>query len=172
MDDKIIKQKGEGEVISFYDDQDVIIKSLEGDEKIENIKKDLILKYKHIDPFEEEIWEQYHNITPPPKFKIGDKVICSGIQDDLNINDQVGMISWRGYTGTRYIYTINFEKKFSTQFDYDNSWNVEENKIRIYNIKEEEIRMKKRKEASLRNIDKDPFQEEIWEGVKKFKKFI
>lgn len=146
--------------------------------KLEKEKK--FLKYRDIDPFGEEIWEQYNWLDQidskyeeySPKFKIGDRVICSGIEDGLNIDDCVGTISWVCSYNESFIYTVNFEKSFSTQLDEENSWNVDEKKLRIYDAKEEEIRMKKRRDASLRNIDKDPFQEEIWEGIKKFKDFI
>ena len=130
------------------------------------------LKYKNIDPFEEEIWEQYEFVQNKPKFKVGDRVICEGIQDGLNIDGYTGIISWVGQFKHENLYTVNFDEEFSNRLDEENSWNVTEKQIRIYDDKEEEIRTKRRKESSLKNIDKDPFQEEIWEGIKKYKKFI
>ena len=68
-------------------------------------------------------------------FKVGDRVICSGIQDDLNIDGKIGIIYIVG--GNEAIFQIKFDEKFSDRLHGVDKrcWNVNIERIQHYNDK-------------------------------------
>ena len=124
----------------------------EYEEKLKR-RKESSLRNIDKDPFQEEIWES-NNFS---NFRVGDRVICDGIQDGIDVTGCIGnIVSVHDCTCL-----VELDKKLINGYK---TWYVDRKKLEKYDKKEYEEKLKRRKEASLRNIDKDPFQEEIWES--------
>lgn len=101
------------------------------------------------------------------KFKIGDKVYFNGKfpvigADPYDVGEVTGFI--KIYNGDVF-YTVRFYNRRMT------SINMSEHLLEIYDPIKEKERKDKQKLAKQLHKDDDPFGEEIWEGIKKFKDF-
>jgi len=102
------------------------------------------------------------------KFKIGDRIIGNGIQNELDITGHKGVIISLVHFYGGCLANIRFDKAFDNRLHGKNYFVVDVNRV-ILDLNEDEL--KKREKLRLDHINDDPFGEEIWEHLKRFKDY-
>lgn len=143
-------------------------------DKKEKEKERLRLKYRDVDPYGEEEWENENKIyESKDDFNVGDVVVCNGRMDDILFKGEIGIITrinddvsacvkfdnrfnvqlHTGYGDhTRSSYNISFDHLKKADGDEFEKWEEEQKRIK-----------QKKEEYRLKHMDIDPYGEENWE---------
>jgi len=143
-------------------------------DKKEKEKERLRLKYRDVDPYGEEEWENENKIyESKDDFNVGDVVVCNGRMDDILFKGEIGIITCI----TLAVATVKFNVRFddclhdgSNNDDYTrSSYYIYLNRLKkaseddIKKWKEEQERIKQKKEKmKLKHVIDDPYGEEEW----------
>jgi len=107
-------------------------------------------------------------------FKIGDRVVCEGTEAGVDISGQIGTIY--GYFGLHQnsmYYIVKFDNRFYNFLHGDDymCWDVSERRLKFLDPAIEKKRLKEIEIEKFKHINEDPFSEEIWEHLKRFKDY-